>query len=231
MRREGHAYVDKIRELGHLLDSGKFLFLARPCRFGKTLMLSTIECMSQGHLVPVRGPDGQPVRPTPKVPDERLFSGMAWEDEFADAPRQPVIRLDMSHVTGHDARQMEQSLKLYISRQALLWYGRGCDPGVEMQSLSERQELAGRLDLATVCGGRVCVIELKYNRSLRAAQEQADRKQYGRSLLAKLDNKADATCIALHVSKSRDGKMHIEGAQRPVQDVQAQWTPLHSGPY
>ena len=103
--------------------------------------------------------------------------------------------------------------------------------GMNILPLSERQELAGRLDLATVCGGRVCVIELKYNRSLRAAQEQADRKQYGRSLLAELDNKADATCIALHVSKSRDGKMRIEGAQRPVQDVQAQWTPLHSGPH
>ena len=45
LRRENYAYVDKTGELAHLLDSGGFLFLARPRRFGKTLMLSTIECM------------------------------------------------------------------------------------------------------------------------------------------------------------------------------------------
>lgn len=103
--------------------------------------------------------------------------------------------------------------------------------GMNILPFSERQELAGRFDLATVCGGRVCIIELKYNRSLRAAQAQADRKQYGRSLLAALANTADATCIALHGSKSRDGEMLIEGAQRPVQDAQARWIPLHSGPH
>ena len=103
--------------------------------------------------------------------------------------------------------------------------------GMNILTLSERQELAGRLDLTTVCGERVCVIELKYNRSLHAAQEQADRKQYGRSLLAALANTEDATCLALHVSKSRDGDMRIEGVRRPMQDTQAQWTPLHPGPH
>lgn len=39
LRRENYAYVDKTRELKLLLDSGKYLFLARPRRFGKTLML------------------------------------------------------------------------------------------------------------------------------------------------------------------------------------------------
>ena len=137
LRREGHAYVDKTRELGHLLDSGKFLFLARPRRFGKTLMLSTIECMHQGHLPIVRGPDGQSVRAMPKVPDEQLFAGMAWGDEFASTPRRPVIRLDMSKVTGRDAGQMARSLKLHVARQVLLWYGRGHDPGVEMRYLRD----------------------------------------------------------------------------------------------
>ena len=135
LRRDGYAYVDKTRELGHLLDTGKFLFLARPRRFGKTLMLSTIECMYQGHLPIVRGPDGQPVRPMPKVPDEQLFTGLVWEDEFAISPRRPVIRLDMSHVTGQDVAQLEQSLKLHIAEHALLWYERGYDPGVEMRYL------------------------------------------------------------------------------------------------
>ena len=75
LRRENYAYVDKTRELKHLLDSGKYLFLARPRRFGKILMLLTIECMYQGHLPRLRHPNGNLIRPQSKVPDELLFAG------------------------------------------------------------------------------------------------------------------------------------------------------------
>ena len=100
--------------------------------------------------------------------------------------------------------------------------------GMDLLPLSERQELSGRDDLATVCAGRACVMELKYNRSLREAQDQADRRQYGRSLLMELGYAADATCIALHLSRTKAGAIHIEGSQRPVQDVHAAWLPLRS---
>ena len=38
-------------------------------------------------------------------------------------------------------------------------------------SQSEQSRLAGRNDLATICGGSATVIELKYNRSFREAQD------------------------------------------------------------
>lgn len=135
LRRENYAYVDKTRELKYLLDSGKFLFLARPRRFGKTLMLSTIECMYQGHLPRLRHPDGDLVRPDPKVPDEFLFAGTAWEAEFGEKPRYPVVRLDFSGVHGDTPAQMKQSLRSQIARQGLAWYGRGYAPGIDMEAL------------------------------------------------------------------------------------------------
>ena len=135
LRRENYAYVDKTRELKHLLDSGKYLFLARPRRFGKTLMLSTIECMYQGHLPRLRHPDGDLVRPEPKVPDEFLFAGTAWEAEFGEKPRYPVVRLDFSGVHGDTPEQMKQSLRGQIARQGLAWYGRGYAPGIDMEAL------------------------------------------------------------------------------------------------
>ncbi len=133
LRRENYAYVDKTRELKLLLDSGKYLFLARPRRFGKTLMLSTIECMYQGDWPEVRDPFVEMAHPVAKVPDERLFADTAWEEWVATSPKRPVIRLDLSAVTGNDAEEMKQSLTWHVAQQALVWYCRGLDPGIDLK--------------------------------------------------------------------------------------------------
>ena len=137
LRRENYAYVDKTRELKHLLDSGKFLFLARPRRFGKTLMLSTIECMYQGDWPEIRDPFVEMAHFAPKVPDELLFAGTSWETLGAASSKRPVIRLDLSAVTGNDAEEMKRSLTRHVARQALVWYCRGLDPGIELQYLKD----------------------------------------------------------------------------------------------
>ena len=100
--------------------------------------------------------------------------------------------------------------------------------GMGMLPRSEQSELAGRFDLAIVCRGRTTIVELKYNRSLRAAQDQAGHRQYGRSLLLELEQAQKATCIALHVTKTKEGQVRIEGAQRPVHEVDAEWMPLET---
>ena len=137
LRRENYAYVDKTRELKLLLDSGKYLFLARPRRFGKTLMLSTIECMYQGDWPEVRDPFVEMAHPVAKVPDERLFADTAWEEWVATSPKRPVIRLDLSAVTGNDAEEMKQSLTWHVAQQALVWYCRGLDPGIDLKYLKD----------------------------------------------------------------------------------------------
>lgn len=44
----GYAYVDKTEVIYRLTQSGKYFFLSRPRRFGKSLMLSTIEAYYEG---------------------------------------------------------------------------------------------------------------------------------------------------------------------------------------
>ena len=143
LRRENYAYVDKTRELKRLLDSGKFLFLARPRRFGKTLMLSTIECMYQGDWPESRDPFVEMSHFIPKVPDELLFAGTAWEEWVATSPKRPVIRLDLSAVTGNDAEEMKQSLTWHVAQQALVWYCRGLNPGIELKYLKDATGYTG----------------------------------------------------------------------------------------
>ena len=135
LRRGNYAYVDKTDELAHLLNSGEFLFLARPRRFGKTLMLSTIECMYQGDLPRGRRPAGDLANPHPKVPDSDLFAGTAWDAKFATTPRHPVVRLDMSTVAGSTVEEVGLRLRLHLAEQCLLWFGRGFDPCTSMEWL------------------------------------------------------------------------------------------------
>lgn len=40
---EGYAYVDKSRFVFELTESGKYYFLSRPRRFGKSLLVDTLK--------------------------------------------------------------------------------------------------------------------------------------------------------------------------------------------
>ncbi|MDR3171713.1 MAG: AAA family ATPase, partial [Treponema sp.] len=42
------VYVDKTRYLFEMLDNGKFYFMSRPRRFGKTLTVSTLAYLLKG---------------------------------------------------------------------------------------------------------------------------------------------------------------------------------------
>lgn len=40
----GYCYVDKTPFIAELVDGGKYYFLSQPRRFGKSLLLNTIDC-------------------------------------------------------------------------------------------------------------------------------------------------------------------------------------------
>ena len=49
LREDGYVYVDKTTFVYELATNGKYYFLSRPRRFGKSLLLSTIEAYFQGN--------------------------------------------------------------------------------------------------------------------------------------------------------------------------------------
>lgn len=44
IRQDDYIYVDKTSFLPELMNAGKYLFLSRPCRFGKSKPFSNISC-------------------------------------------------------------------------------------------------------------------------------------------------------------------------------------------
>ncbi len=76
LRRNGYVYVDKTHFVYRLAATGKYYFLSRPRRFGKSLLLSTMEAYFQGK--------------------KELFSGLAIESLEREWVEYPVLRLDFS---------------------------------------------------------------------------------------------------------------------------------------
>lgn len=48
LRKDGYLYVDKTRLVYRMVNEGRYYFLSRPRRFGKSLLLSTIKAYLEG---------------------------------------------------------------------------------------------------------------------------------------------------------------------------------------
>lgn len=48
IRKGNYCYIDKTALVYKLAESGKYYFLSRPRRFGKSLLISTLEAYFQG---------------------------------------------------------------------------------------------------------------------------------------------------------------------------------------
>ncbi len=73
IRREDFYYVDKTPLIRQLVEEGRHYFLARPRRFGKSLLVDTIKALFEGQ--------------------EALFRGLAIHDHWDWSVTHPVLRL------------------------------------------------------------------------------------------------------------------------------------------
>ena len=76
LRKSEYLYVDKTRHIHRLVSTGKYYFLSRPRRFGKSLLVSTMEAYFKGK--------------------KELFEGLAMEDLEKDWVEYPVLHLDLN---------------------------------------------------------------------------------------------------------------------------------------
>lgn len=76
IRKEGYVYVDKTALMYKLVKSGSYYFLSRPRRFGKSLLISTLEAYFEAK--------------------RDLFEGLAVETLEKDWVKRPVFHLDLN---------------------------------------------------------------------------------------------------------------------------------------
>lgn len=76
VRRGEYVYVDKTAWMWKMIDEGKYYFLSRPRRFGKSLMVSTLEAFFSG--------------------ERELFKGLFADTVEWDWQQYPIMHLDLN---------------------------------------------------------------------------------------------------------------------------------------
>ena len=90
IRRGGYVYVDKTGLIYKLAATGKYYFLSRPRRFGKSLLVSTMEAYFQGK--------------------KELFDGLAVASLEKDWVEYPVLHFDLSGASYTDMEALNDKI-------------------------------------------------------------------------------------------------------------------------
>lgn len=94
-------YIDKTAYIYNIAASGKYFFLGRPRRFGKSLLVSTMQSYFEGK--------------------KQLFRGLAIEKLESEWTEYPVLHFDMSGGKHMDAEQFEQYLGYRLDEEEKKW--------------------------------------------------------------------------------------------------------------
>ena len=97
VRRDGYVYVDKTALAYKMISEGKYYFLSRPRRFGKSLLLSTFEAFFGG--------------------EKELFEGLAVCELEKEWTVHPILHLDLNSREYKD----ESSLSAELNRHLEKW--------------------------------------------------------------------------------------------------------------
>ena len=143
IRKDGYFYIDKTALVYQLVKTGSYYFLSRPRRFGKSLLISTLEAYFQGK--------------------KELFTGLAMEKLEKDWIEYPILHLDLN-IEKYDT---PESLNNILEKSLAKWEGLyGANPSERSLSL----RFAGIIERACEqTGQRVAILIDEYDKPLLQA--------------------------------------------------------------
>lgn len=148
IREEGHYYVDKTPLALQLIDQGKYFFLSRPRRFGKSLFLDTLKELFEGNAT--------------------LFKGLHAEQHWDWSVQHPVLRFSF----GGGVLGSVQDLRASLDEQLGTLEARHQLPAEYPDARSRFKRLILRLAEAT--GQRVVVLIDEYDKPILDRIEERD---------------------------------------------------------
>ena len=157
LRRDDYVYVDKTALIYQLVTTGRYYFLSRPRRFGKSLLISTLQAYFEGK--------------------RELFEGLAIADLEKEWTARPVLHLDMN--TGK--YQEKDSLEKVLEEQLIRWeekYGTGRGEST--------QELRFKGIVQRACeqtGHRVAILVDEYDKPLLQTFDKPELQEDYRNTL------------------------------------------------
>lgn len=98
LRTGDYLYIDKTKDIFHLITEGSVFFLSRPRRFGKSLLISTLKALFEGK--------------------KDLFEGLFIYDKYSWNEQYPVIKLDWNGIKHTTKEEMEQGISIFLKQAA-----------------------------------------------------------------------------------------------------------------
>ena len=191
IREGGYVYVDKTHLIHQLATTGKYYFLSRPRRFGKSLLVSKYYFLSR----PRRFGKSLLVSTMEAYfqGKKALFKGLAIEKLEKDWTAYPVLHLDLSGKTYNKAEDLEMLLDMHLCRweKAFDMQTRYSEPDIRFQTL---------IDTAYEKTGKPVVILIdEYDKPLLDSAGNEELREAYRSRLQGFYS----------VMKTRDGKIRF----------------------
>mgnify|MGYP002559845127 FL=1 len=113
LRKDGYLYVDKTALIYQLAKRGRYYFLSRPRRFGKSLLLSTIEAYLSGK--------------------KELFKGLAIEKLEQKWEEHPILHLDLNTENYKEPDSLRRRLDSTLSYWEQLYGTRAVETSLPLR--------------------------------------------------------------------------------------------------
>ena len=141
IRSEGYYYADKTPFCLKLAEQGKYYFLSRPRRFGKSLFIDTLGELFSGN--------------------QALFTGLYVEDKWDWSIRYPVIRISFGGGIIHDAQQLQRRIITILENNCHRL-------GIDIEKEADTSDLfeAIILKLVETTGQRVVILVDEYDKPI-----------------------------------------------------------------
>ena len=197
IRNDGYFYVDKTALMYQMVKTGSYYFLSRPRRFGKSLLISTLEAYFQGK--------------------KDLFEGLAIEKLEKDWIKYPILHLDLN-IEKYDT---QESLDKILNDNLEYWESQyGSRPSETSFSL----RFAGIIQRACEkTGQRVVVLVDEYDKPmLQAIGNEELQKQFRDTLktfYGALKTKDGCIKFALLTGVTKLGKVSVFSDLNNLDDI------------
>lgn len=157
LREDGYFYIDKTALVYQLAKTGRYYFLSRPRRFGKSLLISTMEAYFRGK--------------------KDLFKGLAIEKLEKDWEEHPVLHLDLNTGLYDSAERLLYVLEDVLHRWENLY-------GTSVSEKTPELRFMGVIRRAyEQTGHRVVILVDEYDKPLLQAIGNPELQEKYRSLL------------------------------------------------
>lgn len=157
LRKDGYLYVDKTALIYQLAKRGRYYFLNRPRRFGKSLLISTLEAYFQGK--------------------RELFQGLVMEELEKEWLQHPILHLDLNIEKYDSIESLGNILNNALTRWEKIY-------GDEPSEASFSLRFAGIIHRAhELTGQRVVILVDEYDKPMLQAINNEELQREFRNTL------------------------------------------------